>query len=312
MSNGVKERASVSDLNVPEGVHIVYFSGTGGTKLAAEHLAADLQRQGAAVVTDILRAGAPLAAGEPSDLLVVMYPVYALNAPGPVYAYIRSLEPVVKTPAAVISVSGGGEVTPNRACRVRTIRLLEKKGFDVFYENMLVMPSNTLTPTPADIALRLISVLPGKTAGIAADLVRGRRRRTEPGLLNRILAVFGEFEKPGARLIGHHIKISPSCTGCGVCAANCPSGNITLRDGRPVFGKSCVTCLKCFYSCPLRALSPGVGKPLVLKEGFDLPALVRAAENAGDIRALPAGSLWAGLKSYLDETDSPGSPADSV
>jgi ferredoxin/flavodoxin len=284
-------------------VYIVYFSGTGCTKLASEYLGAALTRQGASIRMEELHAGTSQDVKEPADLLVLMYPVYALSAPGPVYAFIRSLADAANTPAAVISVSGGGEVTPNKACRVRVIRRLSEKGFYVFYENMLVMPSNVFTPTPPEVALGLIRVLPGKADRIARALLRGEVRRTRPGLLNRLLAFLGEFEKFGAKRLGHHIRVSPACTGCGSCASDCPSGNITLRDGKPVFGKKCVTCLKCYYSCPQKALSPIYGKFIVLKEGFDLPSLVRAAESGGDISEVPSGPLWVGLKSYMEEKD---------
>ena len=287
----------------PGNVSIVYFSGTGCTRLAAEQLAAALTRHGAAVRLNELRAGVSNDVAEPSDLLVLVYPVYAMSAPGPVYACVKSLADTAGAPAAVISVSGGGETTPNRACRVRVIRLLKKKGFNVFYENMLVMPSNAITPTPPEAAVSLIRALPGKTGRIADDLLKLTVRRTKPGLLDRFMAFLGEFEKVGAKLIGHYIKIGAACTGCGVCAVNCPSGNITLRDGKPVFGKKCVTCLHCYYNCPQKALSPRCGKFLVLKQGFDLQALIRAAEAGGEQCVLPSGALWSGLKSYLEDKD---------
>jgi hypothetical protein len=45
-------------------------------------------------------------------LLIILYPVYAFNAPRPVYDFISSLPMSNKAQAAVISVSGGGEVSP--------------------------------------------------------------------------------------------------------------------------------------------------------------------------------------------------------
>lgn len=286
-------------------IRIVYFSGTGGTKKAAELLAVTLEERGARVIRHELSVQTLSDMRTEEDLLVIMYPVYALSAPGPVFEYIKKLREADKIPAAVLSVSGGGEVTPNKACRVRAVRLLEKKGYHVVYEKMLVMPSNVFVNTPFDVAVCLLRVLPGKINKIADDLLNGRCRRTKPGLINRLLSIFGELEKAGAKLLGRHIKVCNACTSCGICLDNCPMGNITLKDNKPVFGKKCVTCLKCFYNCPQKALTPGYGKFIVLKEGFNLADIEKAAADTTDktVPVIPKGFLFGGLKIYLEEID---------
>lgn len=51
--------------------------------------------------------------------------------------------------------------------------------------------------------------------------------------------------------------LSDSCVGCGTCAGSCPVDNITLKDGRPVWGNTCAMCLACYHSCPGRAIDYG-------------------------------------------------------
>ena len=114
-------------------VKIAYFSGTGGTVLVADTLERKLIGREISVIKSEIRAGnRPSSDGE--DLLILLFAVHAFNAPGIVYQWIDSFpgnnNEIV--PAAVISVSGGGEMTPNTACRLSSIRKLEKRTTGLF------------------------------------------------------------------------------------------------------------------------------------------------------------------------------------
>ena len=55
-----------------------------------------------------------------------------------------------------------------------------------------------------------------------------------------------------------------ACTGCGRCAQLCPTNNIVLRSGKPVWGGNCTHCMACISYCPTEAIEYGkksVGKP---------------------------------------------------
>ena len=56
----------------------------------------------------------------------------------------------------------------------------------------------------------------------------------------------------------------PACTGCGLCVKRCPTNNISLRNGRPIWGGSCTHCMACICRCPAEAIEYGRksrGKP---------------------------------------------------
>ncbi len=281
-------------------VLIAYFSGTGGTALAAKRLAEALEKRGASAELREIRYDAE-AADSGEDYFVLMFPVHAFNAPLPVYRWLGSLGRAAGTPAAVISVSGGGEISPNTASRRSSIKRLKKKGYAVIYEESLVMPSNVLEKTPESAAIKLLLMLPKKAAGIAEDIIALRKKALKAKMIDRAMSRVCEMEKTGAKMFGKHLVAGIECNNCGWCGQSCPAGNIKLGE-KPAFGKNCSMCLKCVYGCPKKAIRPKYVRSVLLKEGFDISALLKKAENPRERESedLPKGGAWKGLRLYLE------------
>ena len=280
--------------------HIVFFSGTGGTARVAECLRLALAARGVnATLTELNAHPHPPVR---ADILLLLYPVYAANAPQPVEEWIAAEPDGNGMSAAVISVSGGGEVSPNTACRVATIRRLTAKGYRVNYERMLVMPGNLLIPFGDALNALLLREAPRRAARIAEDLLSGVIRRTRPHVLDRFLSRVLIVEHRGSRFFGRHLTASAACTGCGWCAAHCPRQNISLQNGKPAYGNRCVFCMRCLYGCPAKAIVPGVGKFTVLKDGFNLNAVETRTESLVEfppVKTLTKGIAFAGVRKYL-------------
>lgn len=45
------------------------------------------------------------------------------------------------------------------------------------------------------------------------------------------------------------------CNGCGKCVKNCPTRNISLKDGKALSADKCTICYRCFSICPQKALT---------------------------------------------------------
>lgn len=294
----------VGSIMIKKKVKIVYYSGTGGTAKAANYFQTVFKIKGFKVVCQQIK---------PSwqdkdhdyDMLVLLFAVHAFNAPKAVYTWISQLTKVNNLPAVIISVSGGGEIMPNTACRRSSIKRLEKKGYKVIYEKMLVMPSNILIATNEILSRMLLEILPNKIDAIVDDLEKGVIHRTKPYLIDKIISYLGEMEKPVTKYFGKKITSTNLCNGCGWCVKNCPANNINLVENRPIFNSKCHMCLNCIYGCPNKALVPNSGKFLILKNGYNLKSL----ENMGpikenvDINKLAKGYAWSGVKKYLLEDE---------
>ena len=90
---------------------------------------------------------------------------------------------------------------------------------------------------------------------IMLEDITNARRLGADGVVLGCLTPDGDVDLP---LMARMMKAGSSCTGCGLCARMCPMGNITMKDGKPVFSSSCSLCVRCSFSCPVNAISIGL------------------------------------------------------
>lgn len=278
---------------------ISYFSGTGCTEHVARAFSAELRARGHGATCKNL-------AKDPSvdgtiDFLIVCFVVHACNAPEPVMNWVKRLDMADSRRVVIISVSGGGEVTPNLACRVPIKRALKRKKHRIVYEKMLVMPSNWIVATKPILCSQLLQVLPRKISYIVNDVLNGTGHFTHPLLGNRILTALGKLEHVGAHSFGKSIKADSRCSGCGLCVIRCPVSNVELRDGKPLFGNICVLCLNCVYSCPHQAINSTLMHIVAIKSGFNFKEILALPRNdqEANIGKEAKGLAWLGVKRYL-------------
>lgn len=287
-----------------ESVSIVFFSGTGGTRRVSDELKVSFENKGIQVNTMELNCRSK--EFFPADYLIMLYPVYACNAPQPIYEWIEKAPLGNGTPTAVISVSGGGNVSPNTACRTHCMKKLAKKGYHVTYEKMLCMPSNWITRGDDRIMILLLRAMKINVDKITDDIMNGRILYAKPNLMDRLFAKIGEIEKSFAYKFGKKIIVTGDCVGCAQCAEQCPRENITMVDGKPTFADKCTICLNCIYKCPQKALKPGTMKFVVIKEGFSIDEVeckYGSLTNIPSIDEMAKGWAWCGIRKYIHETE---------
>ncbi len=52
-----------------------------------------------------------------------------------------------------------------------------------------------------------------------------------------------------------HWNVLENCIGCGLCAKDCPTQAIEIKDGKPVWIKDkCAMCFRCLHRCPVFAI----------------------------------------------------------
>ena len=234
---------------------IVYFSGTGNSRRCAEQLAELLQDEMVDAFGYIQSAiAADLISGKP---WVFVSPTYAWRLPRVFESFIRSGSFSGNRNAYFVMTCG--EDIGNAA---ESIRVLCR---DVNLQDCgvmpIVMPENYIAmfdvpdeARSAEILAAARPVVRQAASYIAQSMAFPEQEpnlsdRLKSGLINRVF--YPVFVKANA------FYAKESCVGCEACVNHCVLGNISLHNGRPVWGENCTHCMACICGCPTEAIEYG-------------------------------------------------------
>ena len=241
---------------------VLYFSGTGNSRYVAGRVARALGEP-LCSLNERIKAGdySPVETGE---RLIVVTPTYAWRIPRLVGDWLQK----TKFPGAkrVWFLMTCGSEIGNAEKYNRT--LSREMGLSYMGTAQVVMPENyiALFRVPGveesrQIVARAEPDIDRAIAALAADEAFAPPRnnlydRVVSGPVNPVFYALVVKDRAFAS--------GAACTGCGRCAQLCPTNNIVLRSGKPVWGGNCTHCMACISYCPTEAIEYGkksVGKP---------------------------------------------------
>ena len=260
----------------PRTIGIFYFSGTGNTKMVAKLLATEFNRYVSVVdviaIDELLKTN-KTAEVEKYDIIGFGYPVHAFNAPRIFFEFIEQLQAGKQKKTFIFKSAGDPFMKSGSTAQVR--KALQKKGYDVIYERLFVMPANVLVRYQDQLIKQLFNNAVQRTKKMVNEVLSETRNLQKNTLFSNFLtAAFSSMENFGARFFGENLYVSESCNLCGVCISNCPTNNITKQKGRIRFHLKCTFCMRCIYRCPVNAISPRFLRFLVIKPWYNLQKIV--------------------------------------
>lgn len=277
---------------------IAWFSGTGGTEMVAKELQRQLTQRGDSVYLWPIepnpenRQRLHGLKQSPVDRLYVLFPVYEFVAPQIVLDWCEDL-PLYAHKAAVLSVSGGGDVGPNASSRLEVIRRLEEQNITVDYERMLIMPIHLNIPIAESLNQQLLRILPDKISHLVDALARGEVRRVDRPIDSVALPL-------------RYLQATDACLFCGKCSAHCPTQNIEMaRGGHPQFKDHCHMCLRCVYTCPVSAIVAPSFQKWLQDSGiqFNQVKTILGSESVKTPKGASNELVYKAIKDYLNEIE---------
>ncbi len=241
---------------------IFYYTGTGNSRYIARRLAAALGDELFDMNERIKRGDdSPVAV---NGRVVFVTPTYAWRIPRIVREWIARTE-LSGAEGAWFVMNCGSEI--GNAAKYNKA-LCAEKSLDYMGTVQILMPENYIAmfnaPESAEAARIIAAADPvideaAQTIGSGSALPAPRCNvydRVMSGVVNRVFYPFIVHDRA--------FTVDNKCISCGKCAALCPTNDITLENGRPVWHGKCTHCMACICHCPTGAIEYGrksLGKP---------------------------------------------------
>ena len=261
---------------------IIYFTGTGNSRLVAERLHEcyhpdDKQRNKLYCLEGdrLLHPGRQLLETADGSLVIWVFPVYSWGVPPVVLRFIDKVrfKGAEKARHYMVCTCGDdvGRTDDQWRHHIGRRGWTPRGAFSVTMPNTYVCMKGFAVDSP-DIEAGKLVAMPGRVEEIRraidrgfsdSDLIRGSWAWWKTNLVYGLFRAFKMSPLP--------FRADPErCTSCGLCARQCPMLNIKLKDRRPQWGPACAMCLRCYHHCPVKAIA--YGKETDGKGQYKLPA----------------------------------------
>ncbi len=233
---------------------LYYFTGTGNSLTIARRLASLIGETELIPIPALMQGEGIINA--PEGRVGICCPVYDMGIPVLVRDFLERL--VVADNGyvfAVLTLGGTGAA----ALKLVDTGIRNRNGRGINAGFLVKMPGNFPPIGVPPVGAKQASILE-KAKNECVQIATAIRNGEEKGLgftpLTSLIQfmLYGPFAK-NVRSSGEKFSVSEACTSCGTCALVCPTGNITMVDGHPVYANRCELCCACLNYCPVQAIN---------------------------------------------------------
>ncbi len=241
---------------------ILYFSGTGNSKFVAEQMAKRLGDTAVSVNERLKKDNyEPL---KDEKRFVIVSPIYVF-APAQIVESFFSKVSLLGAKKVWFVMTGAGKIS---ASKFFWKKICEKQGLEYMGTAHIKMPQNYIvyfnTAEKAQNEKTVAEAVP-KIEQLSQQVSKNIAfTDNDIGKAYYLLTLAVKGPYYGIFVKSRQFRAEKSCVGCGKCAVVCPMNNISVRDGKPIWGKNCTHCMACINLCPAKSIEYGkktVGKP---------------------------------------------------
>ncbi len=240
---------------------VLYFSGTGNTRYAAQGIAVFIGDK-AISMNELIktRTHKRFYSEKP---YVICAPIYAWRFPRIVESFISKSD--FSGSDSFYFVATCDSQTGNAGKYLK--KLCEYKGVKYCGFSSVAMPENYIAMYDApseEEKMENLDKAYEEIKAISEKILKGERLSDERSI------PFGGTATTAVNPVFYSFFVSADkfystdkCVSCGKCASVCPLNNIILKDGKPLWHTRCTHCMACINRCPVQAIEYGrntVGK----------------------------------------------------
>lgn len=252
---------------------IIYFSGTGNTKYAAELFSKEFESAGCKMEMHSVEENYKIIP-DSYDFLILGCPKYCEY---PVLSFVKyikqNIPPSQKRIKTIMFVTQAGPLGTDfkgisKILNSKNHELVSSKSI-VVANNFLIMKS--FKETSDEVINKNDGILRKQIHEMVQNFLDGKYENEiiNPFLsgLNKSVAFI--FDKMTSGFVKKY-SVSDDCVKCGLCVKMCPNKNIRLNEDRIEFGKNCMLCMRCMNICPKNAILYNTKKIPQYRKHIDL------------------------------------------
>lgn len=251
-------------------VLLVYYTGTYNTRFLTERVAERFEEIGYAVDRVEINSSAQVVDAEGYEYVGFGYPIYGFNAPHPFLKYFKKLR-FPRGQKYFIYKNSGETLAMNNASSRKILRRMKRKGAVFCGEYHFVMPYNIHFGFDENFIRHIVREDKKLLDIMFYNLSHAVAPRIKSKLIYNFAAFFVSIQAIGGNVNSFFYSTDKDkCNLCGLCAKNCPHGNVTIKKGKVMFGHSCDMCMRCSFYCPKKAIKIGFLEGWQVNRYYDL------------------------------------------
>ena len=235
---------------------IYFYTGTGNSLWTARKLSETL---GDTELIPITFAGEKPIHPD-SENIGLIFPVHIWGIPLRVVDFLNRLETDPAKYYFAVAVNAGQVA----ATLIQLKTLLQEKNINLSAGFSICLPSNYIPWGGAigqEKQQNKFNEALDKISRIAASIREKEKKAPEkgPGWQNIFFSTIYRLSFPQVPKMDKSFFTDEKCTSCGICEKICPTQNILITHGKPIWQHHCEQCFACLQWCPEEAIQYGRG-----------------------------------------------------